>query len=208
VISAMKCKTKIVVFDIGNVLLRWNPRNLYRKIFADEERMEWFLNNICTGRWNLEQDRGRSFAEGVRLLINEHPEWESEIRMFDERWLEMISGEVAENVAVLKLLQQARIPTYTITNSNPTKFVDLCTRFPFLNNFDGVVVSGNEQLLKPDPEIYRVLLERYGLNAGDCVFIDDSLANIETAQALDMSVVHFDDREPLTSLLEPLKLNF
>lgn len=183
----------IVVFDIGNVLLRWDPRHLYRTIFDDEAEMERFLGHVCTPAWNLEQDRGRDWDEAVALLVKEHPEHESAIRAFHERWPETVSGIYEQNVSLLARLREAGVPTYSITNFSGAKFVLSKEIFPFLAGFDGVIVSGDERLLKPDPAIYHLLLERYGLEAGDCVFIDDSRANIETARAVGMHAIHYPD---------------
>ena len=183
------------MFDVGNVLLRWDPRNLYRTIFDQEERMEWFLANVCTSEWNVEQDRGRDWDEAVALLVERHPEHEMPIRAFHERWHETVSGAIEENVAVLRRLRERGVPTYCITNFSSAKFREAQRRFPFLASFDGVIVSGDERLLKPDPAIYRLLLSRYGLEAEDCLFIDDSLANVEGARAVGMQAIHY--REPM-----------
>jgi 2-haloacid dehalogenase len=180
-----------VVFDVGNVLLRWDPRHLYRKLFDDEAQMEWFLSTVCTGAWNIEQDRGRDWDEAVALLVRDYPDHETPIRAFHERWHETVSGVIEENVALLGRLQGAGVPTYCITNFSGPKFVEAKQRFPFLESFDGVIVSGDERLLKPDPEIYRRLLTRYGLEARDCIFIDDSKANVDGARAVAMHAIHF-----------------
>jgi 2-haloacid dehalogenase len=180
-----------VVFDVGNVLLRWDPRNLYRKIFDDEAQMEWFLSTICTSEWNIEQDRGRDWDEAVTLLVGRYPDHEAPIRAFHERWSETVSGVFEENVTLLGRLQQAGIPTYCITNFSGSKFIEAKKRFPFLGTFDGIIVSGDERLLKPDPAIYELLLSRYGLDAGDCIFIDDSKHNVEGARAVGMHAIHY-----------------
>jgi 2-haloacid dehalogenase len=186
----IKVPTK-VVFDVGNVLLRWDPRHLYRKLFIDEARMEWFLANVCTQGWNVEQDRGRGWDEAVALLVERHPEHEPQIRAFHVRWHETIGGVFEDNVALLERLRWAGVPTYCITNFSGAKFAEAKVRFPFLAGFDGVVVSGDERLLKPDPAIYRLLLSRYGLEASDCVFIDDSRANVEAARDVGMQAIHY-----------------
>lgn len=187
----------IVVFDIGNVLLRWDPRNLYRTIFDDEARMEWFLSTVCTPDWNVEQDRGRDWDEAVALLVERHPDHETPIRAFHERWHETVSGVFEENVALLERLRAAGVPNYAITNFSGPKFREAQKRFPFLAGFDGAIVSGDERLLKPDAAIYRLFLDRYRLDAGDCVFIDDSKANVEGARTVGMHAIHY---------LEPMDL--
>lgn len=180
-----------LVFDIGNVLIEWDPRFLYRKIFADEAEMEWFLSHVCTPAWNLEQDRGRSMADAVALLVARYPTHAAAIRAFDERWTETVSGPIPGSVALLERVRAAGVPDYAITNFSHEKFAVAKARFPFLAGFRGTIVSGEERLLKPEPAIYRLLLDRYGLAAADCVFIDDSPANVHGARAIGMHAVHF-----------------
>jgi 2-haloacid dehalogenase len=180
-----------VVFDIGNVLLRWDPRHLYRKVFADEAQMEWFLREVCTTEWNVEQDRGRSWDEAVALLVERHPDWATEIRAYHERWPETVVGVFDDNVAVLKRLVEAGVPTYAITNFSGDKFREAREIYPFLTSFRGVVVSGDERLIKPDRAIFDLFFTRYGVDPAECVFIDDSRANIETARSLGMRTIHY-----------------
>jgi HAD superfamily hydrolase (TIGR01509 family) len=199
-------KIDTVIFDVGNVLLDWNPRHLYRKLFADEERMEWFLANICTPAWNLEQDRGRSFPEAVRELVARHPEWEREIRAFDERWHEMIAGEIAGSIELLATLKQKGVRLFALTNFSREKYDETFARFPFLREFEGIIVSGHEGLLKPDSAIFRLLLDRYGREAPRCLFIDDSPRNVEGARRMGMEAVQFTDAASLKRDLERLGL--
>jgi HAD superfamily hydrolase (TIGR01509 family) len=180
-----------VVFDVGNVLVRWDPRLLYRDLIPDPERLDWFMQNVCTAAWNIEQDRGRSWEEAVALLVAEHPEWEREIRAYDERWHETVPGIIEDSVATLKELKARGDKVYAITNFSREKWAESLIRFPFLQSFDGVVVSAHERLIKPDPAIFHVLLERYGLTAGDCIFVDDSAKNIAAADGVGMRTVHF-----------------
>lgn len=181
---------RIAVFDVGNILIRWDQRNLYQRIFADRKQMEHFLAHVCTNDWNLEQDRGRSWAEGEAEAIARHPEFEAEIRAFRARWWETVAGPIAEHVALLQTLQANGVPTYAITNFAADTFAETCERYAFMQHFKGVICSGQEKVCKPDPAIYRLLLGRYGLNAGDCVFIDDSAANIAAADALGFHTIH------------------
>jgi len=180
-----------VVFDIGNVLVHWEPRALYRKIFATEDEVEWFITHVCNSDWNIEQDRGRSFGEAVALLSRRFPEHAEAIAAYDLRWHETVLGPIEGTVAILAELQQRGVPLYAITNFNQDKFRETVTRFPFLSTFRDIVVSGDERLLKPDPAIYRVLLDRNGLAAPDCVFIDDSLKNVRGAEDVGMKAIHF-----------------
>lgn len=195
-----------VVFDIGNVLVAWDPRNLYRRYFEGrEDQMEWFLNNICTPAWNIEQDKGRSFTEAVDLLAKDHPpEWHPMIRAFDEQWQETISGPIHGTVDVLKALKRSNVPVYAITNWNQDKFREALARFDFLNSFDGIVVSGDERVVKPDREIFELFFERYGVKPETAVFIDDSLRNVEGARAAGMHALHFTSHETLARDLRGL----
>lgn len=193
-----------VVFDVGNVLLRWDPFHLYRSLIPDDAKRHWFLQNVCTTAWNIEQDRGRPWADAVAMLVAAHPEWEREIRAFDERWHETVPGSIEASVTVLADLKAKGEPVYAITNFSREKWAECLIRFPFLHSFDGVVVSAHERLLKPDPAIYRVLLERYRLDAGECIFIDDSEKNVQGARSVGMQAVHFVEPIDLRAALRGL----
>lgn len=186
-----------VVFDIGNVLIRWDPKRLYGRLFPDPERRDWFLAQICTEDWNREMDRGLPFAEGIADLVHRHPEWEPEIRAWDLHWHEMVPGPIDGSVAILESLRARDVPTWAITNFSTEKFAEAVVRFPFLAGFRDTVVSAHEKRLKPDPAIYHTLLDRNGLAAADCLFIDDTLANVEGARAVGMSAVPFTTPEQL-----------
>jgi 2-haloacid dehalogenase len=155
--------------------------------------MEWFLGNVCTPAWNLEQDRGRPFAEAVGLLTRGHPQWEREIRAFDERWIETIAGEIPGSAELLARLKARKVRLYAITNFSHEKYLVAVKRFAFFAHFEGVVVSGEERLLKPDAAIYRLCLDRYRIEASRSLFVDDSLANVEGARRVGMHAVPFRD---------------
>jgi 2-haloacid dehalogenase len=187
---------------VGNVLIRWDPHLLYRKLIADEAERHDFLTRICAGAWNLEMDRGKTFAQGVAERIALFPDKADLIRAFDERWVETLGGAVEGSVAILEELRELGIPCYAITNFNHEKF-DLTTRhFPFLSGFHGIVVSGEEGVVKPDRRIYELLCSRHGLVAEDCLFIDDSAANVEGARAAGMRAHHFSEPEALRADLK------
>jgi 2-haloacid dehalogenase len=186
-----------VVFDIGNVLIGWDPRALYRKIFASEDEVTWFLGNVCTSDWNLEQDRGRSFADAIAEAIARHPQHAKAIEAYDRRWAETILGPIAGTVAILEELDARGTPLYAITNWHQDKFRETRGRFSFLHRFRDIVVSGDERLIKPDPAIYELLLARNGLTAESCLFIDDSHRNVVGAQAVGMQAHHFTSPEAL-----------
>jgi HAD superfamily hydrolase (TIGR01509 family) len=180
-----------VVFDLGNVLLRWDPRFLFRTIFADEQRMEWFLANVCNLDWILARDRGSSYAEGVREASRRFPDFAGELQAFNDRWHETLPGVIPETAAMLRKLHDNGVPLYAITNFNDEKFDETLPRFPELLLFRDIIVSGREKLLKPEAAIYQLLLARQGLQAEDCLFIDDNAHNVEGACAVGMHGHHF-----------------
>lgn len=196
----------VVVFDVGNVLIRWDPRHLYRKLFDDPAEMERFLAEVCTDAWNLEQDRGRSWVEAVAERVPLFPRYEALIRAYHERWQEMVPGEVEGTPAILAELGAAEVPLYAITNFSAEKFAESQARFPFLRGFRDVVVSAHERVVKPDPAIYRALLDRNGLAASRCLFIDDSEKNVRGAEAVGMRAHHFRDAPSLAAELRRLGL--
>jgi 2-haloacid dehalogenase len=182
---------KAVVFDLGGVLIDWDPRYLYRKLLADEAAVEEFLATVCTPAWNAEQDRGRPFAEGIAELVERHPAHAAAIAAYHERWPEMLGGEVPGSVEVLAELRGAGVPLYALTNWSAETFGVARERFGFLEWFEGVLVSGEERLIKPDPRIFRLLLDRFGLDPASTVFVDDSEANVAAARELGLDAVRF-----------------
>jgi 2-haloacid dehalogenase len=201
--SAPAPPRRVVVFDLGGVLLDWNPRHLYRKLFAgDEAAMESFLAEVCTPEWNERQDAGRSFADAVAALLPRHAKQAELIAAFGERFDEMIAGPIAGTVAILAELKRAGVPRYALTNFSAETFGPQRRRFEFLSWFDGIVVSGEEGAIKPDPRIFRILLERYRLVPEDTVFIDDNPANAAAAAALGIHGIHFRSPQLLRRELE------
>lgn len=195
-----------VVFDLGNVLVRWNPRLLYEQLIPDTGELERFFDTVITHDWIRAQDEGRPFAEGTALLVREFPHYESEIRAFWERWSEMVPGPIEGTVMILEELRERRTPLYALTNWSHETFPIARPRFPFFDWFDGIVVSGEVRLVKPDARIYRHLLESYGLAAEDCVFIDDSAANVRGAEAVGITGLHFTSPGQLRRDLTALQL--
>lgn len=192
----------VVVFDIGNVLVDWDPKHLYGALFPGRpDAMAWFLDTICTGAWNLEQDAGRRWADGVGILVARYPEWRTEIEAYDRRWHEMIPRTIDGSVAILDELRAAGTPVYAVTNYSTEKYVESAARFAFFASFAGVVVSGDERLLKPHAPIFALLCSRYGLDPADCVFIDDKLENVAGARAAGMSGIHFTGPDALRRAL-------
>lgn len=176
---------RAVVFDFGGVLIEWNPRHLYRKIFdGDEAAMERFLTFVCSQTWNAMQDAGRTFGEAIAELTARFPGEAERIAAYHERWEEMVPYAFTDAVAVLEALKAAGVPVYGITNFAAEKFALTRRRFPFFDLFDGIVVSAEVRLVKPDPAIFLLFLERHGWAAGECAFIDDSPVNVATAREL------------------------
>lgn len=193
---------KAVVFDLGGVLIDWDPRYLYRKLLDDEAAVEEFLATVCTPAWNAEQDRGRPFAEGVAELVGRHPVHAAAITAYHERWPEMLGGAVGGTVEVLAELRAAGVPVYALTNWSAETFGIARERFEFLEWFDGVLVSGEERMIKPDPAIFRLLLDRFGLDPGATFYIDDSPANVAAADRLGFDAVRFTSPAQLRRDLE------
>lgn len=193
-----------VIFDLGGVLIDWNPRYLYRKIFKTDEEIEWFLGNICTAEWNDLQDEGRSFAEATEELIARHPEWEMPIRAWYDRWEETISGPIDGTVEILRTVRSSNHNLYALTNWSSESFPIALKKFDFLNWFDGIVVSGVEKMRKPDPRFFRVLFDRYAVEPGRSVFIDDNEKNIHAGRELGLNVIRFVSPEQLRTDLTKL----
>ena len=182
----------IAVFDLGGVLLDWNPRHLYRKLFAgDEAAMEHFLATVCTHEWNRCQDAGRSFAEGGRLLTAQHPDKVELIDAYGARFDEMIAGPIAGMVEILAELRDRGTPLYGLTNWSAETYPPARERFAFLSWFRGILVSGEVGVIKPDPRIFEVLIERFAINPENAVYIDDVEANVAAAQSFGIHAIQF-----------------
>ncbi|PZP53654.1 MAG: 2-haloalkanoic acid dehalogenase [Micavibrio aeruginosavorus] len=193
---------KAVVFDIGNVLIDWDPKNLYRQLIDSEEEIDAFLTDICHYTWNLEQDRGRLWADAVAEKIAEFPDHADLIRAYDERWADMVSGPIQGSVDILMQLKESGIPLYAITNFSREKW-DIATEvFPFLNVFLGVTVSADVKLLKPDPVIYQHFLKTFNLDPSTLLFIDDRPENVQAAIDCGFQSVQFFTPEKLAEDLK------
>lgn len=181
-----------IIFDLGGVLIDWDPRYLYRKIFKTEEEVDYFLEHICTSEWNEEQDGGRSLLDGTKWLVKKHPEHKTEIEHFYNRWEEMLNGEISGTVRVLEKLKQAgKHKLYALTNWSGETFSIAEERFDFLSYFDGIVVSGVEKDRKPFPSFYQLILDRYAIDPKNAVFIDDRYSNIEGAEEVGILGIHY-----------------
>ena len=182
----------IVIFDLGGVLIDWDPRHLYRKLFAgDEKAMEQFLATVCTQEWNSRQDAGRSFAEGAGLLKSEHPDKAELIDAYGARFDEMMAGPIIGAVEILTELHKRGTPLYGLTNFSAETYPCAVARFEFLGWFRGILVSGEVGAIKPDPRIYELLLERFGIDPHRAVYIDDVAVNAEAAAGMGIHGIHF-----------------
>jgi 2-haloacid dehalogenase len=192
-----------VIFDVGNVLLRWDARLLYRQLLPDDAAIDRYFAEIGFADWNLELDRGLPWDEGVARLSQAYPHRADLIRAFHERWHETLPDAIAGSVAILEALETAGVPLYAITNYSGAKWAETLPRFPFLaRRFRDVVVSGHEGIVKPDPEIYRRLLARNRLDPARSIFVDDNPDNVAGAAALGIDAIRFTTPEALRDALE------
>ena len=195
-------KNPVVIFDLGAVLIDWNPRHLYRHLFDDEAAMEAFLRDICSPAWNVEQDRGRSWQDAVDLLVAAHPEHRDMIQAYKDRWADMLLGPIQGAVDILERLDREGYELHALTNWSAETFPIARERYDFLKRFRSILVSGEERLVKPDPAIFKLMLERINHPADHCLFIDDSKKNIEAAAKIGFDTVHFQAAEQLGSELK------
>lgn len=196
-------KVENVIFDFGGVLVDWNPRYLFRNYFQDESEMEHFLRHICTDEWNLEQDRGRSLADGTRLLLEKFPEYHSLIQLYYDQWEVMLHGDIPETVSLLYQLKE-KYKLFGLTNWSAETIPIAYKRFSFFQAFDGIVVSGEEKLIKPDKKLYHLLLDRYNLKVENTIFIDDNLNNIKAAEDIGLIAIHYENSSQLKAKLQSI----
>lgn len=181
-----------VVFDLGAVLIDWDPRYVYRDLFPDDEPgMEAFLADVTSGTWNHQMDAGKPWADAIAELVALHPDRRELIEAYWTRWSEMLHGDIPGTVAILRELRDAGVRLFALTNWSAETFPVARERFDFLGWFEGIVVSGEEGIAKPDPEIYQTLLDRYAVEAGSAVFVDDRAINVEAAAALGLRGIVF-----------------
>ena len=194
-----------IIFDLGGVLIDWNPMYLYRDYFDSVEKRNHFFSNICTPDWNEEQDAGRSIVEATQELVKKFPGWEQPIRDFYGRWTEMLNGPIHETVEIFRQLKDSgRYKIYALTNWQAGLFDIALVRYNFLHWFDGRVVSGEEKTRKPFPEFYQLLLDRYNINPSGALFIDDNLRNVKAAEALGINSIHFESPAQLKEKMKEL----
>jgi 2-haloacid dehalogenase len=206
ILGPMGTEVDAVVFDLGGVLIDWNPRHLYRQLFDDEAAMENFLATICTLEWHVAHDRGESTADSCAELALVHPEHAPLIHAWAHRSEDMIGGPIDETVEILRDLKATGLPLYVLSNMEPETFPLRLERFDFLHWFDGHVISGLEGVVKPDPRIFRRLLRRFDLQPARTLFIDDSAVNVEAAAKIGIKAVLFESPSKLRAQLEEFGL--
>ena len=182
---------KNVIFDFGNVIIDWDPRYLFETLIEDKEELDFFLNHICHLEWHGKTDAGATFAENTAERLKVYPEHAEMINQFYAGWEQMFRGEISENVALIQPLKDKGYRMFGLTNWSGEVFPRSREMFPSFAEFEGIVVSGIEKVVKPNSRIYKILLERYQLNANECFFIDDRLENIEGARALGFHGLHY-----------------
>jgi len=194
-----------IIFDFGGVLVDWNPRYLFREYFRSENEMENFLSTVCTNDWNLEQDRGRSLADGTRLLQAKFPEYHSLIALYYSKWELTLKSDIPDTVSLLYRLKE-KYNIFGLTNWSNETIPIAYRRFPFFKEFDGIVVSGDEKIVKPDKRIYQLLLDRYKLNAENSVFIDDNVSNVKAAEEMGMIAIQYENSSQLEARLSAIQV--
>jgi 2-haloacid dehalogenase len=195
----VKSRFDAVVFDLGGVLIDWNPRHLYRGLFADEAAMERFLAEVCTPAWNHAMDAGRPVAEAIGELVVAHPDQAELIRAWHARWAEMLGGTYEDVVAIMRELRAGGVRVYALSNWSAETFEETRSHFPFLAEFDGILISGEIKAAKPDPVVFRTLLDRFGLEPGRTVFLDDTPKNVVAARAAGIDAILFESAARLRS---------
>jgi 2-haloacid dehalogenase len=203
----MTSPIKAIIFDFGNVLLEWNPRYVYQRYFPnDPEGMEHFLEEVDFMNWNAQQDKGRTFAEGVALLSEKFPHHAELIQAYHENWKDSIGTSYTGTVKLLKEMKQAGYPVYGLSNWSAETFPYARQKYDFFELLDDMVISGQVGHIKPDPEIFHILLEKIGRPAQECLFIDDSPTNIDQAKKMGFQTIHFQSSEQLEIVLRELNL--
>ena len=189
--------TRAVIFDIGGVLVDWNPKHLYSKLLPDDAAIEAYLREIGFDEWNRALDGGGLWNDAIAELAARHPHRQALIEAAHLRWHEMLPGDIPGTVAILERLSAQDVPLYAITNYSTEKWVETRARFPFFGHFRDIVVSADEKMLKPDPAIYRLCLQRNGLEAEACIFIDDVARNVAAAKSVGIDAILFETPEKL-----------
>ena len=178
------------LFDLGGVFFDWDPKFFFTKIISDKDEMDFFLTKVCNDDWNLAQDSGRSIEDGEKDIIKKFPEYENLIRQYYPNHRKMIKGTFQSSVDILMKLKQNNYECFVLSNWSAETFIDIPKELKFMNNFDGLLISGEDKLVKPDPKIYLLAIDRFNLDPQNTVFIDDKLVNINAAKKLGFKTIH------------------
>ncbi len=198
---------KTIVFDLGGVLIDWNPRYVFDKIFEGRTDKDYFFENVCTSEWNEMQDAGRPLRAAMDALKPLHPKYEQEIEAYYGRWQEMLGGPIHQTVQILDaLIKSKKFRVLALTNWSQETFPTALKLYDFLHWFEGIVVSGVEKVIKPDPKIYQILFDRYQVDPATAVFIDDNLKNVKGSEAVGMKAIHFQSSEQLEKTFYEMKI--
>jgi 2-haloacid dehalogenase len=196
-----------IIFDFGNVLLAWDPRYVYKRFFPDDpEAIERFLEEVRFMDWNLLQDKGRPFVEGVAILSQQFPQYARLIQAYHDHWVDSLGESIAGTVDIMTKLKKAGYPIYGLSNWSAETFPLARNKHDFFDLLDDFVISGEVGYAKPDPRIFQILLDRIGKPSSECLFIDDALPNIHQAQKLGFQTVHFLSPEQLEAALGELEI--
>ena len=190
------------LFDLGGVFFDWDPKYFFKNIFSDPEEMNYFLTYICNDEWNIKQDEGRSIEEAENEIIYKFPKYKNFIKMYYANHRKMIKKTFDLSIQVLDELKRKNYSCYVLSNWSAETFHGMTKDYPFLNKFDGMLISGEDKLLKPDPEIYQLAIKRFNLDPSNCVFIDDKIANVEAAKKLGFNIIHLVDPKTIKSDIE------
>lgn len=191
-----------VVFDFGKVLVDWDPHRLFDPYFGSREKADWFLTNICNMEWNVQMDAGKPFAQGIAELSAVYPEWSKEIQMYFDRWIEMMGDQIPGMEELVLELKEKGYRVLGLTNWSTETFCQVRYKYPIFDLMDGMVVSGEEHMIKPSAEFFRLMLNRFSLQADECVFVDDNLANVQGALGVGMHAIHFQNAAQLRTELK------
>lgn len=203
----MTTNIQAILFDFGNVLIEWDPRSVYRRYFPDnEEAMERFLQEVNFMDWNAQQDKGRSFSEGVALLSKQFPQYAELIQAYHDNWKDSIGNQFQGTVEILKRLKKAGYPLFGLSNWSAETFPYARQKHDFFDLFDDIIISGEVGSIKPEREFFEIALKKIGQPANECLFIDDSLANIEQARKMGFATIHFESSEQLEQELQQLHI--
>jgi len=178
------------LFDLGNVFFDWNPKHFYKKIFLKNDELNHFLSNICNDEWNILQDAGRPIKDAEDILIKQHPAYEKEIKLYYKNHRKMIKSTYLESINLLYELKFLGYENYVLSNWSAETFIGIIKEYPFLNNFNDMIISGNEKICKPNPLIYKLAIKRFSLNPAKTIFIDDRIENINSAKKLNFETIH------------------